>query len=314
MDDPVNFPALLEENRRLRQELAALRGRDRIFRSLLDHAPLLISTKDLDGRVTMANRYFEVLDGYDESHFVGRSVFELFPPEIADQLWRNDRRAALEQRAVQEEETVYHRDKTPHTYMTVKFPLYDEHGRVNATCAVSTDITQTRAAEDSSVTDELTGLKNRRYFNMRFGEEQKRAHRDGRLLTLLLLDVDRFKEYNDYYGHPAGDAVLKAVAHSMRAALHRAGDLCFRIGGDEFACLYTSSGSGESLTVAGEIRATMAAHAIAHRANPPGGVVTLSIGAAFLAPDADLGRDEIYLLADQALYRAKHQGRDRVAT
>ncbi|KQV80320.1 diguanylate cyclase [Massilia sp. Root351] len=314
MDDPVSIAALLEENARLRQEVAALRGRDRIFRSLLDHAPLLISTKDLEGCVTMANRYFEVLDGYDESRFVGRKVFDLFPPEIAEQLWRNDRRAAQEQRAVQEEEAVYHRDKTLHTYMTVKFPLYDEHGQVNATCAVSTDITQTRAAEDSSVTDELTGLKNRRYFNMRFCEEQKRARRDRRLLTLLLLDVDRFKQYNDHYGHPEGDSVLMAVAHSMRAALHRAGDLSFRIGGDEFACLYTSSGTEESLALADEIRAAMAAHAIPHSANPPGGKVTLSIGAAFLAADAELGRDELYLLADQALYRAKHLGRDRVAT
>ena len=314
MDEAANVPALLEEIARLRRELAVLHGHNRVFNSLLDNAPLLISTKDLEGRITMANRHFEVLDGYDAANFVGRSVFELFPPEIADQLWRNDRRAALEQRAVLEEEAVHHRDKTLHTYMTVKFPLYDEHGQVNATCAVSTDITQARAAEDSSVTDELTGLKNRRYFNMRFSEEQKRARRDGRLLTLLLLDVDRFKQYNDHYGHPAGDAVLQAVAHSMRAALHRAGDLCFRIGGDEFACLYTSSGTAESLALAAEIRAEMAAHAIPHRDNPPGLAVTLSMGAAFLAAGAELGLDQLYLLADQALYRAKHLGRDRIAT
>ena len=313
MDDPA-ISALWQENARLRTELAALRGSDRIFHSLLKHAPLLISTKDLAGNITMANKHFEVLDGYDSASFVGANVFELFPPETAEQLWRNDRRAALEVRAVQEEETVLHRDKTLHTYMTVKFPLFDELGKVYATCAVSTDITQTRAAEDNSVTDELTGLKNRRYFNMRFSEEQKRAHRDGRLLTLLLLDVDRFKEYNDNYGHPQGDAVLKAVAHSMRAALHRAGDLCFRIGGDEFACLYTSSGTGESLALAGQIRTAMAAHAIAHSANPPGQLVTLSIGAAFLATDAELDRDALYQLADLALYRAKHQGRDRVSS
>eukprot|EP01032_Pedospumella_encystans_P036071 gene36071-40798_t len=145
MDDPVTVPALLEENARLRLELAAPRGRDRIFRSLLDHAPLLISTKDLEGRMTMANRHFEMLDGYDESHFVGRSVFDLFPPEIAEQLWRNDRRAAQEQRAVQEEESVYHRDKTLHTYMTVKFPLYDEPRHATATRAAPTATPPPRA-------------------------------------------------------------------------------------------------------------------------------------------------------------------------
>ncbi|MES2259110.1 MAG: GGDEF domain-containing protein [Pseudomonadota bacterium] len=313
MDASVTVQSLLEENARLRQELATLRNSDRTFRALLNHAPVLISTKDLQGHVTLANRHFDILDGYDAASFIGASVFDLFPPAIAEQLWRNDRRAALERRAVFEEESVYHRDQTLHTYMTVKFPLFDEHGQVSGTCAVSTDITQTRTAEDVSVTDELTGLKNRRYFNMRFHEEQKRARRDSHLLTLLLLDVDRFKEYNDHYGHPQGDVVLKAVAHSMRAALNRAGDLCFRIGGDEFACLYASSGIDESLALAEQIRAGIAAQAIPHDANEPSGRVTLSIGAAFLPPNSELGQEELYRLGDEALYRAKHLGRDRVS-
>ena len=198
-----SLQSLQEENRQLRQELSQLRDADRMFNALLDNAPILISTKDLEGRVTMANRHFNILDGYDPATFIGTSVFDLFPREIAEQLWFNDRKAALEQRAVHEEEAVYHRDKSLHTYMTVKFPLRDADGAIYATCAVSTDITEAKAAHYDSVTDELTGLKNRRYFNIRFTEEQKRAHRDQRMLTLLLLDVDRFKEYNDHYGRPS---------------------------------------------------------------------------------------------------------------
>jgi diguanylate cyclase (GGDEF)-like protein/PAS domain S-box-containing protein len=296
-----------------RAELDELRESDRIFRALLDNAPLLISTKDLQGNVTMANRHFEMLDGYEAATFIGRNVFDLFPREIAEQLWHNDRKAALEKRAIHEEESVYHRDKTLHTYMTVKFPLLDDNGEVYATCAVSIDITETKATRDDSVTDELTGLKNRRYFNIRFSEEQKRAHRDQRTLTLLLIDVDRFKEYNDTYGHPQGDAVLKAVADAMRQTLHRPGDLCFRIGGDEFACLFASSGPDESEALAEQIRADMAAREIPHQANPPGGHVTLSLGLAFILPDSTLGQDDIYQQADQALYRAKHKGRNTVS-
>ncbi|MFS2134767.1 sensor domain-containing diguanylate cyclase [Duganella sp. Dugasp56] len=296
-----------------RAELDQLRESDRIFRALLDNAPLLISTKDLQGNVTMANRRFEILDGYDAATFVGSNVFDLFEREIAEQLWHNDRKAALEKRAIHEEESVYHRDKTLHTYMTVKFPLLDDNGEVYATCAVSTDITETKVARDDSVTDELTGLKNRRYFNIRFSEEQKRAHRDQRTLTLLLIDVDRFKEYNDTYGHPQGDTVLKAVADAMRQTLHRPGDLCFRIGGDEFACLFASSGPDESEALAEQIRADMAARRIPHRGNPPGGHVTLSLGLAFIPPDSTLDQGDIYQQADQALYRAKHKGRNIIS-
>ena len=296
-----------------RTELDELRASDRIFRALLDNAPVLISTKDLQGNITMANRHFDILDGYDAESFVGANVFELFPHEIAEQLWRNDRTAAQEKRAIHEEETVYHRDKTLHTYMTVKFPLLDEDGEVYATCAVSTDITEAKAAQVDSVTDELTGLKNRRYFNIRFGEEQKRAHRDRRLLTLLLIDVDRFKEYNDHYGHPQGDQVLKAVADAMGQALHRPGDLCFRIGGDEFACLFASNSSNESEALAEQIRANVEARRIPHQANTPGGHVTLSLGLAFIQPDSALSQDQIYELGDQALYRAKHKGRNTVS-
>lgn len=294
-------------------ELDRLRESDRVLRALLDHAPVLISTKDLNGTVTMANRHFEILDGYDAATFVGSNIFQLFPHEIAEQLWRNDRRAALEKRAIHEEEQVYHRDKTLHTYATVKFPLMDADGEVYATCAVSADVTDARAARIDSVTDELTGLNNRRYYNIRFIEEQKRARRDGRTLTLLLADIDRFKEYNDTYGHPQGDVVLKAVAECMRQTLHRSGDLCFRIGGDEFACLFISSGPEESMALAEQLRACMAGRQIPHEGNPPLRHVTLSLGLAFIAPDAALTQEEIYSQADQALYRAKHNGRNTVS-
>jgi diguanylate cyclase (GGDEF)-like protein/PAS domain S-box-containing protein len=294
-------------------ELDELRESDRVLRALLDHAPVLISTKDLQGTVTMANRHFEIIDGYHAETFVGANIFQLFPHDIAEQLWRNDRRAALEKRAVHEEEQVYHRDKTLHTYATVKFPLMDADGVVYATCAVSADVTDARTARIDSVTDELTGLHNRRYYNVRFNEEQKRARRDQRTLTLLLADVDRFKEYNDTYGHPQGDAVLQSVADCMRQTFHRSGDLCFRIGGDEFTCLFSSSGEEESMALAEQLRACMAARLIPHSGNAPMQHVSLSLGLAFIAPDAALSQEEIYRLADQALYRAKHQGRNTVS-
>ncbi|MDQ1816274.1 GGDEF domain-containing protein [Massilia sp. CCM 9210] len=315
-DQARTMAQLSEENALLREELRRLREAERTLGALLDNAPVLISAKALDGTILMASRHFEILDGYDAAAFVGRKVFDLFPPDIAEQLWRNDQRAAAERRPIHEEETVYHRDQSLHTYATVKFPLFDDDNAVIATCAVSTDITDVRAAQADSLTDELTGLKNRRYFNMRFVEEQRRAQRDQRLLTLLLADVDRFKGYNDTHGHPQGDVVLGAVAQAIRRTLNRPGDLSFRLGGDEFACLFTANGEEESEELAERIRAALAAEAIPHLANDPYGTVTLSIGLAFLYPheaDDTLTQGAAYERGDQALYRAKHKGRNTVS-
>lgn len=305
--------ALRDELARLRAEVARLREADMTYRALLEYAPILISTKDLNGTVLMASRYFNTLDGVVAAELVGRSIFDLFPADTAAQLWHNDQRAAREGRAIACEESVVHRDKTLHTYMTVKFPLRDGDGKVVGTGAVSTDISDTKAAQIDSMTDELTGLKNRRYFNMRFLEEQRRAHRDRRILTLLLADIDHFKGYNDNYGHPEGDSVLVSVAHAMRSTLNRPGDLAFRLGGDEFACLYATGHEDESVELAERIRACVAARRIAHAGNAPFGHVTLSVGVALVGPDTEMPQCDVYQCGDQALYRAKRQGRNCVA-
>src|SRR4051812_4329891 len=108
-DDSADSAALAAENALLRAELARLLNADNMYRAVLENAPVLISTKDLAGVVTSANRHFDVLDGYDADNFVGKSVFELFPPEIASALWRTDQRAVAECGPVKEELAVYHR-------------------------------------------------------------------------------------------------------------------------------------------------------------------------------------------------------------
>jgi diguanylate cyclase (GGDEF)-like protein/PAS domain S-box-containing protein len=311
--DTTELAALLVENASLREQLQRLQGSDRTYSSILDNAPLLISTKDLHGNITMANQHFDILDGYNAVGFVGKNVFDVFPPETAEMLWRNDQRAAAEQRPIHEEETVLHRDQTAHTYATVKFPLYDSDGALCGTCAVSTDITAARLAQIDSVTDELTGLKNRRYLNMRFQEELRRTQRDRRALTLLLADVDAFKGYNDAYGHPKGDAALIAVARAIDGALNRPGDLVFRIGGDEFACLFSSGSEQQSLALARTICERVAAQAITHESNRPHGRITLSVGLVQVDPATGTALADAYELADRALYRAKHKGRNTVS-
>ena len=166
------------------------------------------------------------------------------------------------------------------------------------------------AARSEGVTDELTGLKNRRYFNLLFMEEQKRAHREGRTLTLLLTAIDSFEAYNDSHGAPSGDLLLQAVAGALGAALNRPGDLAFRLGGDEFACLFVTTVERESLELAERICQLVEARAIEHAGSVPHAVATLSAGVAFLRPDAELALVDACTLAEQALHRARHNGRN----
>ena len=305
--------AAMEDNARLRAELLRLHASGRLFKSIIDNAPLLISTKDLQGNILTANKHFSTLAGYEEANFVGKNIFAIFPEAIATALWANEQRAVTERRPVHEEETFYHRDRSAHTYATVKFPLLDDKGAVTGTCAVSTDITAAKLAERDSVTDALTGLKNARSLNLRFVEEQRSAHRGGRSLTLLLADVDRFNIYNERHGQAQGDVVLIAMARAISATLNRSHDLTFRIGGAAFACLFSTTAEAESLTLAEQIRKRLLAQELEHPANPPHAKVTLSGGITFLHPGKEVTLAEAYAQAGAALLRAKHNGRNTIS-
>lgn len=160
-----------------------------------------------------------------------------------------------------------------------------------------------RRIERESVTDPLTGLVNRRGFEPELARELARSRRAGGPVAICLLDVDRFKDYNDAHGHQAGDEALAAVA---RAILGRArgSDLAARIGGEEMALLLPGTDPEAALAVAERVRAAVEAEPI------PTGPVTVSIGVA--VADRPCGRDDLMEAADRALYRAKERGRNRV--
>jgi len=127
---------------------AAIVDSEALLTNIIDHFPGLISAKDLEGTVIMANRNFDLLDGPGSEGFVGKSVYDLFPRDVADALWANDLAAQRAGTALESEESVAHKDGSWHTYMTSKFPLY-QGGKMNATCAISVDITRRKKAEDA---------------------------------------------------------------------------------------------------------------------------------------------------------------------
>ena len=158
--------------------------------------------------------------------------------------------------------------------------------------------------ERLSVTDGLTGLANHRALVHRLEDEAERFRRNGRSFCVVMADVDRFKQYNDGFGHPAGDEALRTVASIMRQCT-RAMDFVARYGGEEFAIVMPETSLADAMHVAERIRAAVA------EADFPGRSMTMSIGVAEFPSHADTPT-AIIATADQALYKAKREGRDRV--
>jgi diguanylate cyclase (GGDEF)-like protein len=162
-----------------------------------------------------------------------------------------------------------------------------------------------------AATDALTGLANRRAFDTTLSKEWRLAIRNETPIALLMLDADYFKRYNDHYGHPKGDSVLRAIASCIRDNLKRPSDLGARVGGEEFAGLMPGTEVVGAIEVAERIRQSIANLNIAHTGNPAGHV-TVSVGCAVLWPSIGDTEMSLVALADKALYDAKNAGRNRV--
>jgi diguanylate cyclase (GGDEF)-like protein len=160
--------------------------------------------------------------------------------------------------------------------------------------------------------DVLTWTKNRRVFDEYLPRLWRQGAEDGRELAILLLDVDHFKPYNDRYGHQAGDAALRRVAQAIQGCVRRPLDLVARYGGEEFTAILYDTDAARALSTAECIRKAVEVLAIEHRASRAGPVLTASIGVAVVAPDVRRTPSGALQLADEALYRAKSHGRNRV--
>jgi len=194
-------------------------------------------------------------------------------------------------------------------------------GEVQGYVALLRDINERKLLEDKlsalAMTDGLTGIANRRAFDEALEREWKRTLRDGSQISLLLLDIDRFKAFNDHYGHQVGDDCLRSVAAAITGAV-RSTDLAARYGGEEIAVILPNTDMDAAAAVAEKVRAAIESLGLTHKGNPEGGGhITVSIGAATaLARIGGTIRmpESLLLSADNALYKAKHEGRNRVAT
>jgi len=192
-----------------------------------------------------------------------------------------------------------------------------------AALVVVSDVTKIKQAEATlrsmtdqlkllATTDGLTGLTNRRAFDIALESELGRCRRSGEALSLLMVDVDRFKAYNDLYGHQAGDESLKAVGECLKEALRRPGDVAARYGGEEFVTVLPGTDEDGAFFIADAFREKLASLKIPHKGADKG-FLTASVGlATFTDRDAGMNANELVRRADEALYNAKGAGRDRI--
>jgi len=214
-------------------------------------------------------------------------------------------------------------------YIRKPFGRVEFLARVRAAAALKQELDQRKARERDlirtaeqlqatqqvlerlSLSDGLTGLANRRCFDDTLSREWERAQRDFTSVGLVMCDLDYFKAYNDSYGHPAGDQVLRSVAQALEGAIHRTADIAARYGGEEFVILLPETDAEGARVVAELARGAVQAMALPHREGIAR-VVTVSMGVAAIRPSHGARAAQLVADADEALYRAKQQGRNRV--
>lgn len=166
--------------------------------------------------------------------------------------------------------------------------------------------------EEFAFIDALTEIPNRRRFNEVLGKEWYRALRNHRELSLISLDIDHFKAYNDTYGHGRGDDCLRRVAMCIQDCLRRGGDFVARHGGEEFAVVLPGYGYDEAMAVAEHVRQAITELAMEHKASPVAPYVSLSMGVATVRPEKSMPVSDLLESADRQLYAAKADGRNAI--
>jgi len=271
---------------------------------------VMATTTDIHGNILTASKAFCDISGYQQEELIGRNHNIVRHPDTPQALYKNLWKTLLNGESWHGE--MCSRSKTGTTFWmeTHIDAIIDKTGQTIGYIAIRHDITERKRIEKMSITDELTGCYNRRYFNQRFPEELRRAKRDNHTLAFMMCDADNFKKYNDTYGHQAGDNALKAIGAVLNETFGRAADHVFRLGGEEFAVIFPVQAAEHGKLLAEKTLQAMKTHNIEHTGNIPYGYLTLSLGIMVLEPGIEYVSDEIYKYADEALYRAKRKGRN----
>ena len=283
-----------------------------------------------DTPIVYANPAFHAITGYSAAETLGRNCRFLQGAETSRPAVERIRAAIRAHREIREVLLNFRKDGTPFWNELYLAPVHDGQGQLTHFIGVQTDVTRRKQAEEAlnrsrdelaaanrqlrelASLDGLTKLVNRRGFDESFEREWKRAVRLCRELSIIMIDVDHFKAYNDTCGHLAGDEVLKTVAESLRGKLRRPTDLVARYGGEEFVALLPETNEAGAAALAEEMRTSVERLEIVYPTLSARTQVTISLGVATAFPEEMPAPTKLLESADAALYRAKANGRNCV--
>ncbi len=292
----------------------ALQEKEMLLRTIVSALPDMVWLKDIEGRYMFCNQMFERFFGASEASIIGKTDYDFVPKQMADLFREYDQKAVKNGKSSINEESVTFADDQHMAFLeTIKTPIWNVQGELIGVLGIARDISERKKMQEElqqqAITDELTGVYNRRHFMLRAEQELHRIQRYGGACSLLMLDLDAFKRINDAFGHPIGDKVLAKVAEICLATL-RCTDLFGRVGGEEFAALLPETDAEGAGIIAERIRRHIQ-EAVIDTSESNTVSLSVSIG---VATYHDKKETLMALIqrADAALYAAKSCGRNQV--
>ena len=274
---------------------------------------VITSKTNKKGIITDVSDAFTKISGYSKNEIIGKAHSIVAHPDTPKELYKNMWETILSGKIYKGEIKNLNKSGAEYWIETTITPKTDKYKNVLGFSAIIRDITDKKRIEEYSITDALTGLYNRRFFDTNFNKEYKISKRDKKNLVLLIIDIDYFKQYNDSYGHQRGDEILKSVSLTMKSLFKRANDYVYRLGGEEFAVSFYTNDKNSALERAESLRKSIEDLKIEHLGSQISSYLSVSIGLSFIPKECIMEVDEIYKMTDKALYRAKHEGRNIVA-
>lgn len=272
---------------------------------------IITSTTDSTGKILTVSDAFCRISGYKKDELIGKNHNILrhpdMPKSIYEDMWITIKNGESWEGEIKNL-------KKNGGYYWVKAtvePTFSKDGSIIGYSSIRYDITDKKKLEIISITDGLTNIYNRRFFNEIFPKIINNAKRKNELICFLFMDIDHFKLYNDNYGHQKGDDVLVSFAKCLKDSLHRFTDFAFRLGGEEFAIIYQADDKEKAKDFANVIRKNIEDLKIEHKFNSASAYITASMG--LICKNAvEIEYDKIYKEADDLLYEAKKSGRNQI--
>lgn len=306
-------------NQDLEQELGERKRAEqglRLAAAVIENTAEGIAITKADGTISKINQSFEQITGWSALDAVGQTMKILKSGEHDDEFYHAMLETLAETGKWKGE--IWNRRRSGELYpqVTAINALKDSDGEIGHYAVIFSDVTEQKQMENKlrnlSALDGLTGLYNRRVFDETFLKEWNRAVRESSSLSLVMIDIDYFKKYNDCYGHLEGDACIQQVAQVLKECVRRAADFPARYGGEEFVVILPETDHLGAQGVANRIREEVQSLGILHRMSEVAPFVTVSIGFATEVPRVDTMPAFLIEQADKALYQAKSSGRNKV--